>query len=937
MNKRIIAVLMSLTVSLAYIQTFAQENSSESGDITLKEISLEKKDIKIEDKTWEYLNILHSFGIYENMTAENIDSTAKVTRAEFAQMAYELFNGNLTPGKCGYNDVNDSDSYYEAVSALTQNGILQGDENNNFNPNDEITVGQASKIAIMMLGYRYHAEIEGGYYVGYNKIAQDNRLYPGGSSDRSMNYAEAILLMYNITETDIAFVDISNRNISADSGTTFMNEYFDIYKVDDAYCESNMYSGIVGKSACSDNCVVIDGGKYSDTSNIAAKYLGYRVSFYYRDNDDDEEIVYILPHKKVTEKYILSMAVIDDSNLTSSCIPYETEKNDKKLLLDEDVTVIYNGVETSGYTADLFRNVNGSFTAVDNDSDSKTDTLIIKSYEYYIFDKIDITNNIITDKFGRILDIAPDDDEEKIIWCDADGNQYNINDLIEWDALAVEKSTDESYYKITVLNKHIEGKLTNFSGSGKEKKAVINGNEYKISDHYYQSSDNKFPVQGNIGVNVFAVLDVNDEIILFDAANSGEYKWGILIKISPYEDTDDKYFAKVIASDGLQYTYELDKKVAIDGKKYSSKTATGYTAMISALQDGDVLSYLSQEEKAENPGYEIPADFVYQLIRYEISKDGKIKAIDTTAKNSDNPVQELTQLTASKINTRISRGVSMAYKSNDSTFNKIIKANASTMVFCVPSPISYSDESAYIVESYKYFQNDKSETMIPYGISFEDTMGIKAIVMIDSFKSNLSNSDIVMYDEAEYVLSSDDEPVVSIKTWHGKTSETLLCGIEAYEEVSLNMGDLFKYQKDAKGIINKIEKVFDVKEEKVLDSGGTDISNPNASLRYLYADVYDKSDLGVMKMSSVYENGAFSVVNPVTISKNSLLELHTFGLYNAWKGIAVYNEDNKEIRTGTYDDIKTYKTFTSNCSKVLLITQYQEARYLYIYNLRKDD
>ena len=936
MNKRIIAVLLSLAATFTGFNVFGDDGSANPGNVELKEISIEKKESKIDEATKKTLELLHSFGVFEKWTDENVESEKNVTRAEFAMMAYDLFNGNLTAGKCSFGDVSDSDKFYNAVSALSNNGIIDGDENNNFNPNEEITVGQASKIAVLMLGYRLQAEYEGGYYMGYIKLARDNDLYPGGASDSSMTYADVISLMFDITQTDICTVDISNRSISTRKNNTFLNEYYDIYKIDNGYCERNSYSGTLGKSACQDNTVVIDGIEYADNDNIATEYLGYNVSFYYHDDEYEKAIVYIKPYIKVTQTTISTSDIIDDSSLTTSCIPYETESKDKKFLLDEDVTVIFNGVETSSYTVELFKSADGSIVAVDNNSDNKIDTLIIKSYEYYIVDKVDVNNNMITDKFERIFDCAPDDDPEKITWRDADGQPVDIKDLYEWDTLAIERSVDGSYFKVTVLKKFVEGTINSVSGANNKTEVVIDDIKYAVSSKYYQGESNKFPAEVKVGSDVFAVLNLSNEIILLDASAS-EYKWGILMKVVQDEENEDTYIARLIAADGLKYEYRLSDKVIIDGKKFTHKNSS-YDGIIAALQQGDVLTYLSDEEKDNNPGYITPSNFVYQLIRYEATSDGEIKSIDTASPDYGKPTEELIQLSPSKIDTKTSRGIRMGFKSNDNTFNKIIKASASTICFCVPSPLSYGDESAFVVTDYTYFKNDKSEVIIPYGVSFEDTMGIKAIVMIDSFRSSISSSsELLMFDEAEYMLTADDDPVVSIKAWYGNAQNTLLCNIDAYEKTTLNKGDLFRYSKDARGFVNELKKVFDLETETILDTEGVNISNSNAPLRYLYAGVYDKSDLGVLKMASVYENGKFSIVNPVNIEKNNLLELHTFNLYNAFRGVAVYNEEGKKITAGTIDDVKPYKKYKPNYSKVLLITMYQEARYLYIYNLENDD
>lgn len=51
-----------------------------------------------------------------------------------------------------YDDVDSSDSYYSALTILTELGIFYGDDKGNFNPNDTITRAEAAAVAIRLIG-----------------------------------------------------------------------------------------------------------------------------------------------------------------------------------------------------------------------------------------------------------------------------------------------------------------------------------------------------------------------------------------------------------------------------------------------------------------------------------------------------------------------------------------------------------------------------------------------------------------------------------------------------------------------------------------------------------------------------------------------------------------------------------------------------------------
>ena len=78
----------------------------------------------------------------------------------------------MTTGAADLNDY-DEISYVEAVDVMSALGILEGDENSNFNPTDILTREQAAKIICYMLMGPANAELLNGTAYAFDDVEAD--------------------------------------------------------------------------------------------------------------------------------------------------------------------------------------------------------------------------------------------------------------------------------------------------------------------------------------------------------------------------------------------------------------------------------------------------------------------------------------------------------------------------------------------------------------------------------------------------------------------------------------------------------------------------------------------------------------------------------------------------------------------------------------------
>ena len=143
---------------------------------------------------------LSALGIMTGDADGDLRLNDTITRAEAVKMictagniGTELIETNVFP------DVQEDHWAYRYIAAAKENGIVDGDENGNFNPESNITNEELIKMAVCLVGYGQKAYYTGGYPAGYAAVAaeigltKDMQFEVGASAVRS----DAGIILYN--------------------------------------------------------------------------------------------------------------------------------------------------------------------------------------------------------------------------------------------------------------------------------------------------------------------------------------------------------------------------------------------------------------------------------------------------------------------------------------------------------------------------------------------------------------------------------------------------------------------------------------------------------------------------------------------------------------------------------------------------------------------
>lgn len=123
--------------------------------------------------TEEQKTDLYNLGIMMGDENGDLRLNDNVTRAEALKMI--CVAGNIKPlekgGEKPFNDVEPEHWAYKYICAAKENGVVNGDGNGNFKPEDNVTNEEIVKMTVCLLGYGETAEQSGAYPAGYTAVA----------------------------------------------------------------------------------------------------------------------------------------------------------------------------------------------------------------------------------------------------------------------------------------------------------------------------------------------------------------------------------------------------------------------------------------------------------------------------------------------------------------------------------------------------------------------------------------------------------------------------------------------------------------------------------------------------------------------------------------------------------------------------------------------
>lgn len=796
------------------------------------------------------------------------DDTIK--RSEFAKVAVTSMGmENLKdsfdhPTK--FPDVVDNHWANGYINVATNQGIIIGDDEGNFRPDDTITYAEAVTVLVRLIGHTPAAEKKGGFPQGYITVATQTGITK--SAVASNDSAVQRGMVAQLTANALVTKKMEQTNFGADESyqvvdKTLLSDELETKIVYDQITAVGT-SSLSGTSTLKHNEVKVGSDSYEVADKAIAqtrKLLGFNVEAYIREDTHGDEYL-ILAREQKGKNSSVKIAAEDIESVTEGTtlkieywIDKETDKEPEEVQVSSSAKYLYNGQAISFDVSEL-RPSAGSLTLLDRDRDDIYDVVFIEEYENYVVEEVIASSNRVTDKYGKTsLVLDSEDDSVKFILTRA-GQEIKLTDLSEWDVLSVAKSKDASIIIIEVSSEKVTGKVTEKHGD----KFVIDGKEYGVSANY--PDEIKLNDEGTF------YLDKDGNIAAVDATNtlSSNYAYFTGADITP--GFDKRLSIKIFDKDGEIKVIESTEKIRVNGTPNKTPAEA-----LEALKVGGTVT---------------PS-----LITYELNSEGELTQLNTAVdKTSGGILKDKFALNAQG---------TLKYRESSKKLGNY-RVDADTIVFDIPA--GETDAKKYAITDYKLFEDDTDYDVFVYDVAEDYTAGV-VIVTNSTGVANLEASAAIV-DKISVSLNEDDDKVEKLYAFIDGEKKTFTTAEEGIlvngEGTQLKAGDVIQMKTNVKGEIESIRVLFEI-DDKATESK-TEIAE---DLVTVYGKVVKKFTNSInvtvnggavenysTEGAKVYEVNTEKMTNPVRVAEaGDITQFDELDVSRVF--LRIYKDEVKEI------------------------------------------
>ncbi len=574
-------------------------------------------DSTVTEKQKDAILLLNGLHIFQDVSEEN--GANSLTRAEFAKIIARLMGGETgVSGKRIFTDVLPDHEAASSIEFLYNTGVMNGYGGAEFRPDGVITLEEAVKVVVEVIGYSNRAQYEGGWSTGYYSMAASAGLLKGvpGKNNEPLTYASAAILIQNVLENDKFLVvqgykdgEPLEKNLK---GQKYMEHMLGIYKY------TGIVEGVRNTSLSGDDAdygtekCTISGESFLTNGVDAEKYLGMKVNAYYhKDERSQAELLYISVHNNTAVVDVLSEDIVDAGN--KNTFEYYAGEKVKKLSISPNAVYVYNGKALSVVgTADLMPE-EGSVRFIGNNGNGQYDVVIIKDYQTFVVDKVIATEEKLLLKYeDGSLEFGGDTGIIPRYYLD--GAETDFSSISAGSVVSVGMSknlTGDILAEVLVSNNKVTGKAKSISNQGGRRKFVLDDDSaYELNQDYIKRLEEQRPnvYLPELGQEGTFYIDCFNRLAAYSLSVAGK-NYAYIVKCA-YNDFTEKALFRIFTKDGEFLTLEAGKKLKLNG----------YQPDLSKIKEQ--LAALS------------PEGTVNQLVIYETNSAGEISELKTAENKS---------------------------------------------------------------------------------------------------------------------------------------------------------------------------------------------------------------------------------------------------------------------------------------------------------------
>ena len=681
-------------------------------------------------------SFLKSLGFVSGYSAQKYCPTEEISRAELAQLTAKAISAS--GGARVFWDVEREHWAASAVAGLYGMGVICGDENGYFHPDDPVTCIEAAKIFCAAMGYTAMAEQHGGYPTGFWYMARQIGLLDGvnRAQDETLCRGDAAIMLSNMLRGEMLVpIRFGGEESSYEkNGTTPLSYYHHIREVKGQL--TNLGARSIGDALVLDEDQAIVGNEtFAQTFSALGALMGQNIIAYVK-TDPNRENGTILYAEAQTDSVSTAYTAAEFRGIAGQKLVFWKDGAEVTYSYHNNTRVIYNGrYETRmGLLTELKLDC-GRIRLVSLENEKRVDIIFVEEYTVYQMRAPGRLAETVTDKNLGAVRLGIDDAQSVSVFRygeeenDPSGTFVNTDDMV-----FAAKSRDGLVLDIQVLHEKREGVLQALDQS--EYQCTLEGETLFAERSLWDGT-----LSAMLGKEVCAYLDIEGAIVrIEEQSEKGGY--GYLQAVSLETGVSAKTRMRIVSQSGTAEEYIADSSTRLDGNKVG----------------GTAFAALSP-----------------QLILYRVRENGVLSKVETAGEVSSVGQNGFVR------NYRSDRA--KYYGDNLKVFDSVYQVSDATKVFMIPKDHDAIED--YEVTAPSALMTDKDYAVSLYDVDSNYHCGAAVVDLANSEERSLENYDpVAIITEVAHIFDKDQNPCLKVSAKVGGADAEIYFDTNGAEDVT---------------------------------------------------------------------------------------------------------------------------------------------------------
>lgn len=695
-----------------------------------------------------------------------------MTRSAFVSMAVRMSGIELAPfsgntSSIPFTDIAVNDADFPYIMAAHGLGLINGNGTGKFNGNDIVSIEQASKILVTILGYKEKAEALGGYPTGYVTVANQKKLFDNitiSDTSAALSADDAYQLVMNALESSFSEISSIGENTEyKDSSKMYMSQMLEIYKIS-GVVEQNEYTSLYGKSSLDENEIEVGGITLKTSDTNASEYIGCNVNCYFKEINGSNQVIYIEINDSENDIINIISRDVDSAKTSVSELNYSQDNIDLKAKISPDAVLIKNG-RMATLTSSALCPANGEIILISNDGDKNYDVIIVYDYKTAVVSSISGSTGNIVDALGGksiALDSQSDDYTYSI---ELDGEMVDVSDLMKNDVISYYEISGKPVTKKLKVSRNIVSGVIDEINKG-DNIVIIDGQNYCIAIDLLSKL-----TPGDVG-NFY--MDIFGNIVHYDLTDDYSV-YGFITQIGKITGLNSKVKVRIFTEKDRWVELDVQKKLKLNGE---------------VKTDEDLYNLLNGK---------------CELISYRVNANGVVTAVTTAVDCVADA--DCAQLALENDEFRLSQTISgSSYRQYLASFGNSSSVGNNARIFFVPEDTT-KDYEFFIGGKGNLVANRTYSKVLSYN---ENKTRVSNLYVVYTGDADSSDSEFFIYKgQGRAVIDGEEMPCIyGSYGAHGETCVYVSDDAVISAVGTMNKGDIIRFNFNKKGTISKITKVY---------------------------------------------------------------------------------------------------------------------------------